>query len=334
MPVNLNELTPLQWRPARADDLPDVFALFSAIAAFDDTSQRWSLEELRDRYATVNAAEDADGPMMLGFDGASLVAAGWCTVIRGPEPSVRLDGAVHPAYRHQGIGRALLRWQQADACAWRDRHNPGEGLRMLGFSDAALTGKRHLYLRLGLAPVRWFIDMVCHFPPPRQVAAFLRTPALGVRFSTLTPDLVEAARDAHNEAFAERFGSRPLGQQEWATSLDRESSRPDLSWVAIDELGRVVGYALNSVVQTGHTHGLGWTDRLGVRPSHRGRSIARILLARSLDSFRQAGLEAGGVGLDSVDGGGTELYRALGYEATDTIIQYELVDTSTTKGSV
>lgn len=334
LPVNLNDLTPLHWRQARADDLSDVFALFSAIASFDDTSHRWTLEELQDRYAAISEPVAADGPMMLGYDGSSLVAAGWCTVVRGTATDIRLDGAVHPAYRHQGIGRALLRWQQTEARAWRDRHAEGQSLRMLGFSDASLTGKRHLYRRLELEPVRWFLDMVCHFPTPPQVAAYLRTPSLGVRFSPLTPDLVEATRDAHNEAFAERFGSQALGQREWAASLNREGARPDLSWVAIDEFGRVVGYALNSVVQTPGSHGLGWTDRLGVRPSHRGRSIARILLARSLRSFREDGLEAGGVGMDSVDGGGTGLYRSLGYEATDTIIQYELVDPSTTKGSV
>lgn len=331
MSGNLNDLTPLQWRPARADDLPEIFGLLSAISAFDDTSQRWTLQELQDRHSSASAA---GGPMMLGFDEASLVAAGWNTVVPGSDASIRLDGAVHPAYRHQGIGRALLRWQQTAACDWRDAHAPERTVRMLGFSDATLTGKRHLYRRLGLRPTRWFIDMMCHFPPSSRVAAYVRTPALGIRFSPLTPDLVETTRDAHNEAFAERFGSQALGPQAWAASLDREGARADLSWVAIDEMGRVVGYALNSVVQTSGSHGLGWTDRLGVRPSHRGRSIARILLARSLDSFRRAGLEAGGLGLDSVDGGGTDLYRSLGYEATDTIIQYQLVDASTTKGSV
>lgn len=335
LPVKLNDLTPLQWRPASAEDLPEVFALFSAISSFDETSQNWSLDELRDWHTDSMAnAEVAAGPMMLGYDETSLVAAGWCTVIRAAEATVRLDGAVHPAYRHQGIGRALLRWQQEAARGWRDRHAAGRSLRMLGYSDEALVGKRHLYLRLGLHPRCWFIDMVCQFPPPPRVAAYLRTPALGIRFITLTPDLVEATRDAHNEAFAQRFGSHALGAQEWAASLARAEARPDLSWVALDEVGRVIGYALNSVVKDNGARGPGWTDRLGVRPAYRGRSIARILLARSLDSFRRAGLAAGGVGLDSVDGGGTDLYRSLGYQATDTIIQFELVDPSTTKGSV
>jgi mycothiol synthase len=335
LPVNLNDLTPLEWRPARTDDLPEVFGLLTAIATFDDASQRWSLEELQDWYAgshpgmKSNAGPGvenrADAPMMLGFDENSLVAAGWNTVVGC---AVRLDGAVHPAYRHQGIGRALLRWQQAVAHSWQASHAPGQSVRMLGFSDATLTGKRHLYERHGLRPTRWFIDMLCQFPPPQRAVDYAVTPALGIRFSTLTADLVEATRDAHNEAFAERFGSQALGTEEWAASLNRDGACAELSWVAVDEFGRVIGYALNSVVQHPGAPGLGWTDRLGVRPSHRGRNIARILLARSLDSFHRAGLEAGGIGLDSVDGRGTDLYRLLGYEATDTIIQYELVDPS------
>lgn len=331
MSVNLNHLTPLQWRTARADDLPDLFGWLSAISAFDDTSPRWGPEELQQRYA--RSAEAEGGEMMLGFDGESLVAVGWNTVIRGEDAGVRLSGCVHPAFRDQGIGRALLGWQQHRARAWHAAHAPEHDLRMVGFADAQMTGKRNLYERSGLRPTRWFIDMLCHFPFPERVAEYVLTPALGVDFRPFTPEVVEATRAAHNEAFADRFGSRALGSQEWAASLARESARSDLSWVATDEFDRVVGYALNSVVQTPGMPDLGWTDRLGVRPAHRGRNIARILLARSLDSFRHAALEAGGVGLDSVDGGGTWLYRSLGYEATDTIIQYELVESSTMEGT-
>ena len=334
MSVNLNDLTPLEWRRALTDDLPELFGLLAAIATFDDASQRWSLEELRERHAAGAEENGAGSPIMVGFDETSPVAVGWNTSIPGSDPGVRLDGAVHPAYRHQGIGRALLRWQMAVARASHARSAPGQDLRMLGFSDATLTGKRHLYEWQGLSPTRWFIDMMCRFPPARPVAEYLATPALGIDFRPLVPELVEATRAAHNEAFAARFGSRELGPEDWAASLRRDGARADLSWLAVDEYGRVVGYALNSELRQSGTSGLGWTDRLGVRPSHRGRSIARILLARSLASFHQAGLEGGGIGLDSVDGRGTDLYRLFGYEATDTIIQYELVDPSVTKGGV
>lgn len=322
--MNLGDPTHLEWRTAHSDDLSDLFEMLLAISSFDDTSQRWSLEELQEGYARSSDSDDES--MLLGFDGPSLVAAGWNTTISGVDTTIRLDGAVHPAFRHQGIGRALFRWQLDRARNLHQRIEPESRLRLLGFADADTPGKRNLYHRFGLRPIRWFIDMVCTFPAPEQVDNFVKTPALGIRFTPLTLDLIEPTRDAHNEVFADRFGAQGVSPEEWAASLAREGARPELSWIAVDEFDRVVGYALNSVLQVPGMPGLGWTDRLGVRLSHRGRNIARILLARSLDSFRREGLESGGVGMDSVDGGGTELYRSLGYQATDTIIQYELLE--------
>lgn len=321
MTHSLDEVTPLRWRAAVREDLPEVHSLLSAISAFDDTTQRWGPDDLHDWYAATG--ELASDFIVVGFEGSSMVAVGWDAVGEAPN-TVRLDGAVHPAFRHQGIGRALLRWQLDRARDWFVAYG-GEGhLRHLAFTDAKLSNKRGLLEHAGLRPTRWLIDMVCSFPLPSRVAEFVVTPVLGIRFEPFGEGWIEPCRLAHNEVFAERWGSSEVGPDAWAASLAGEDARPGLSWVAVDEAEQVVGYALNSAAEEPGGPRVGWTDRLGVRPAQRGRNIARVLLARSLDAFRRAGMDAGGVGLDSVDGGGTELYRSLGYNATDTIIQYEL----------
>lgn len=324
MSHSLNDVTPLRWRSGEAADLAEVHALLSAIAAFDDTTQRWGPEDLPAWF-------EASGPLAsdliaLGYERSSMVAVGWLTVAEVPD-TVRLDCAVHPAFRHQGIGRALLDWQLRRARDWfLATESPGP-LRLVAFSDASMSNKRSLLTHQGFAPTRWLIDMVCPFPTSGRVAEFVVTPVLGVRFEQFGPEWVEPTREAHNEAFAHRWGSEEVDAEAWAASLAVDHARPDLSWVAVDQWNTVVGYALNSSTDDLGGPALGWTDRLGVRPAQRGRNIARVLLARSLDSFRRAGMDAGGVGLDSVDGGGTSLYRSLGYEPTDTIIQYERLET-------
>lgn len=321
---SLTEVTPLDWRSPCPRDLDEVYALLAAISAFDDTPCRWTPNDLPQWYA-------ASGPlaselMVLGFEGHSLVAVGW-DIMGETEGTVRIDGAVHPAFRHQGIGRQLLRWQLDRARDWFLAWEEGHTLRIVAFSDASTTNKRSMFHHQGLTPTRWLIDMVCRFPASSRVADFVSTPVLGVRFEQFGPQWIEPTRQAHNDVFADRWGSEAVSHQAWAASLEAEHARPDLSWVAVDEWGSVVGYALNSATEGFGEPGLGWTDRLGVRRAQRGRNIARVLLARSLDSFRRAGLDAGGVGLDSVDGGGTSLYLALGYEATDTVIQFERSET-------
>lgn len=321
MTHSLDDVSPLRWRAAGRDDLPEIHSLLSAVAAFDDTTLRWGADDMHDWYASTG--ELASDLIVIGYEGSTLVAVGWSTVGEMPG-TVRLDGAVHPAFRHQGIGRALLTWQLDRARDWFLAFGDAPELRHLAFSDASMTNKRALFEHAGLRPTRWLIDMICHFPFTTRVAEFVITPVLGVRFEQLSERWIEPTREAHNAAFADRWGARAVGPEDWIASLGVEHSRPELSWIAIDELDRVVGYALNSAACEPGGPNLGWTDRLGVRPEQRGRNIARVLLARSLDSFRRAGMDAGGVGMDSVDGGGTGLYRSLGYEATDTIIQYEL----------
>lgn len=317
---SLTEVTPLRWRNARPEDLGEVYSLLSAVAAFDDTPCRWTPEDLPEWYA--GAGELASEFMVLGFEGASLVSVGWN--INGEIPdTVRIDGAVHPAFRHQGIGRSLVAWQLDRARDWFLAWGQGSTVRIVAFSDAAMSNKRSLFTHQGLTPTRWLIDMVCQFPAPGSVADFVVTPVLGIHFVEFGPEWVEPTRQAHNEAFAFRWGSREVSPDDWAASLRADHARPDLSWVAVDDWGTVMGYALNSATWEFDGPRLGWTDRLGVRPAQRGRNIARILLARSLDAFRRAGMDAGGVGMDSVDGGGTPLYQSLGYRATDTIIQFE-----------
>ncbi|MDO5682193.1 MAG: GNAT family N-acetyltransferase [Propionibacteriaceae bacterium] len=324
MSHSLNDVTPLRWRPGQDKDLVEVQALVAAIAAFDDTSQRVSLDELEAWFETSGPL--APDLMALGYEGSSMVAVGWLTV-SGAEPTVRLDGAVHPAFRHQGIGRALLRWQIHRARDWFVASEATGPLRMVAFSDASMSNKRSLFTNQGFEPSRWLIDMICPFPTGQRVAEFVATPVLGVRFEPFGPRWMEATRQAHNEAFADRWGSREVDPHTWAESLARAHARPDLSWVAVDQWDTVVGYALNSASDELGGPALGWTDRIGVRPAQRGRNIARVLLARSLDSFRRAGMDAGGVGLDSVDGRGTALYQSLGYEPVDTIIQYQRIET-------
>lgn len=320
MTHGLDEVTPLRWRAADLADLPEIHSLLTAVSAFDDTSQRWGPEELQEWYAATG--ELASDLIVIGFEGASMVAVGW-NVTETPG-TIRLDGAVHPAFRHQGIGRRLFHWQLDRARDWFLAFSDAPELCHLAFSDAPMTNKRSLFEHAGLRATRWLIDMVCLFPPTSRVAEFVLTPVLGVRFEPFSDRWVERTREAHNVAFADRWGAEPVGPEAWVASLAVEHARPELSWIAIDESDRVVGYALNSSTSEPGGQSLGWTDRLGVRPEQRGRNIARVLLARSLDSFRRAGMDAGGVGLDSVDGGGTTLYRSLGYQPTDTIIQYEL----------
>nr|WP_239579034.1 GNAT family N-acetyltransferase [Microlunatus panaciterrae] len=153
----------------------------------------------------------------------------------------------------------------------------------------------------------------------------------GVTIVPFSDELSEGVRRAHNEAFADHWGSQPVDRTRWQEQLVRADARPEWSWVALDgETGEVTGYAMNAAYRQdwdAQGYSEGWTDRLGVRRAWRGRGIARALLCASMRSFADAGLEAAGLGVDSDNPTGAfQLYESLGYRAGETIVMHALTE--------
>jgi mycothiol synthase len=256
-----------------------------------------------------------------------LLAYGW----NHPQPDdvgprrVHAQGGVHPSSRGRGAGHTVLGWQLEAARQWHRRTWTEDAgpLWVVAYADEEQSAQRSLYERFEMAPLRWYADMLRTFtdPPPTH-----EDPP-GIRIVPLNRKRFEAVRLAHNEAFADHWGSREVDQAGWEEQLTRPQSRLSWSWVALaEETSEVVGYATNAAYEDdwpdlGFSEG--WTDRLGVRPAWRGRGIAPALLVASMRSFADAGLEAAGIGVDSDSPNRAfEMYEELGYRSTHTVVMY------------
>lgn len=321
-----NDQRGLVWQPIRRSDVDELSRLLTAIEHLDEPSERHSIDELYEQLEEADTDPEAES--IIGRDsGGTLVAYGWNhPLLSDVHPRrVHVTGGVHPGWRRQGIGHALFDWQLQRAREWHDQtRRPGFGpLRVVCTVDTKLDHTRELYEQFGLEPVRWFADMTLRFdgPPPD-----FPTPP-GIRLVPLSRKLFEAVRRAHNEAFADHWGSQPIDATRWAEQLARSASRVSWSWVALEEgTSEVVGYATNSAYEqdwAGQGFSEGWTERLGVRSGWRGRGIAKALLGASMRSFAEAGLDAAGLGVDTDSPTGAfRLYESMGYRATDTNVMY------------
>ena len=326
--VRLAEVTGLDWSPLQYDDLEEVSGLLTAIEHFDDPEARHSLEELQETYASAHippSEQAAIGRLPAG----QVVAYGW-NLLSPSDVEVRrvfLTGGVHPGFRGRGIGRALLQWQMErgrryDRATRREGYGP---LQHTCFAEEDLGAHRELLAHAGFTPRRWSVDMSLIFGPA------LAEPTVpdGVDLVGFAPDDGDEVRRCHNECFAEKPGARPVDARTWQRSLDRSSFHPDWSWVARDRSsGRIIGYALNSGYESdwqAQGHSEGWTDFFGVLPSWRRRGVAVALLQRSMASFRRAGLDGAGLGVDFFDEtSGRALYERVGYTAGRTTMLYAL----------
>jgi mycothiol synthase len=316
----------LDWQPITRADLDDLDQLLVAIEQLDQPSERHTVAELSETFEAADADPGNDSILVRDPSG-TLVGYGW----NHPSTSdvdprrVHLQGGIHPDWRRQGLGRLLLDWQIEASRQWyRTNWQDGFGpLRLIGYVNEDLDGQRRLYESAGLRPIRWYADMTMRFDGPLPVLA---TPA-GVRIVPLTRDRFEAVRQAHNEAFADHWGSQPVDAVRWEEQLARSSFRLSWSWVAlVEETSEVVGYATNSAYEQDWAEqgfSEGWTDRLGVRAAWRRRGVAQALLTASMRSFADAGMAAAGLGVDSDNPcRAFELYEGLGYRSTNTLVMY------------
>ena len=315
----------LTWRPITVADLPGWLALQQAIEHADDAAERNTEEELRDELVGTswkNPEEDS----LLGVDEAGAPRAfGLVDVRPGDTRTVRAFcwGGVHPDWRRRGVGRAVLRWQEAVARVKIAAAGKGVPGRILLNAEEHMEDRRRLAVAAGVTAVRWYVDM--SRPLGGQPVPEPSEPP-GLRIVPFSPELSEAVRIAHNESFADHWGSEPRSQEDWEVmTVGRGTFRPSWSFVALDG-DDVAGYTLASAYEQdwdpqGYTSG--WTDLLGVRPAWRRRGIAPALLAASMRAFADAGIERADIGVDSENASGAlGLYTRLGYVPQHRSVAY------------
>lgn len=136
-----------------------------------------------------------------------------------------------------------------------------------------------------------------------------------------------AATDDKNEAFGDHWGSTPTGAGAWASWLNEQAVRLDLSFVAVAE-GRPMGYSVNlhySADEQLTARRDGWIGSLGVLRPWRRRGVATALIERSLHAFAAAGFTHAMIGVDSANpSGAAGLYRKLGFEPWVRSVTHEI----------
>lgn len=321
----------LEWSSLEESDLGQLAELRMALEYFDDPVQRLGLPELREHFHAPGANPGMDA--VVGRDkGGTIVAYGW-NHLHGSdvgEPQIWLDGGVHPAWRHQHIGRGIVEWQVARGQEWLDEahaQDPAVCHVMLSrYVDEKFDGYARMIEGVGFTPRRWYFDMHAQFSDEWGHSQLPPVPPTdGIQLQPFHPELSEAVRRAHNEAFAEVPGVHAVSRAAWEHSMRRHAARPQWSWVAT-MAGEVVGYVMNCAnVQDWDSLGYqeGWTDRLGVRPAWRGHNLGPALLIASMRSFLDAGLGGAGLGVDTINPeGALDLFESVGYESEEMVVLY------------
>lgn len=319
------EFPGLRWRPATATDVPAWAALIARTALVE--TPVWYEREADLQQQVESRKNPPAENTVLGLDNDGVPRA-YARISRNPgAEKAHGFGCVDPGWQRRGIGRALLGWLE-ERTRRRFAGNPADDGAQTPLLRIHTEQQHHHQARLlassGYTVVRYFNEM--HRPLDQPLPANV-LPG-GLELARMAPDLHEAVRRAHNEAFRDHWGSEPRDEESWNFTVNHPQARPDLSAVVLDSATRqVAGYQLAShdsdvAAQRGIREG--YTELLGVRREYRGRGIAQALLAEAMRRFTAAGMDVASLDVDSENPtGALALYTRMGYRAVNTSMAWD-----------
>lgn len=225
----LDELPGISWQPFEREDLPAIAEFCTECEMYDQNPERTRLADLEEFWDSPRSVPEED--TLVGFDtDGRVVATAWAGCNRAVTEGrrVRLNGAVHPNRRGEGIGTAVLQWELAHGLDWdtATRHDEYGALVMRMFVPTEQADVRDLATRHGLATERYFFEM------SRRLDGLAAVPDLdGVRLSDWDVERNDEVHRVMDEAFGEHWGTptrpRRCGRK---TSTHTRSARRGLCW--------------------------------------------------------------------------------------------------------
>lgn len=299
-------------------DIDSLAALITAAEAVDEGIERPGAEITADLAGAL--ADLKRTGWLAQIDSGQIVGYNYGEASSGADANFWLRGAVHPAWRGQGVGsevvrRSLLEMQQQSSGtvwinAWAYQHD---------------KPRCRLWSRLGLRPDHIYHEFEI---PAAQVSAVPPLPP-GVVIRPWDNRHCEAAAALRNQAFACNWGYQPTTAETLRRRFQTARYEPGFSFTAWQQLPS------GEEQMVGVVHAcLGWTRRLrranegevvwlAVAKAERGSGIGRALMLTAMTALRQAGVGFISLGADChADQPTIGLWPQLGFTLRKAVIDY------------
>ncbi len=314
------------WKAIDVADVDQWLALLKRMAAVDKPDWIEAREDLEHSLSSSKNNPELD--TVLGVD-AEGVARAFALVTRNPDSALlHGSGGVDPQWRGQGIGTALLEWQEARSAERLAEDGVTEG-RLRTYVEERNASQHSLFAADGGEIVRYFTEMT------RPLGEELPDVPLseGFEFVTFSDEISDAVRQAHNDAFRDHWGSEPRDEESWLFTTSHPEFKPTWSVAVVDtSSGEIAAYQMASYdPASAERVGVreGYTELLGVRRQWRGHRLAPALLAEAMRRFATDGMDNAGLGVDTENpSGALGLYERLGYVATQRSLVFDRVITA------
>ena len=218
----------IELRPITPEDLPQVHGVMRRSEVEDNEPLVTQFDEVVSEYEAPFFDPESDSRLAVDRDGRVVAwAKVWYRPSTEREHRAYLFGGVDPEWRRRGVGTAVFDWQLQRGRQLVTEAEPDLPRAVRTNSWDWLEDAIALYERFGLEPVRYndVLSRSLAEPIPPNADRWLPTGAVGEVDS-------ERVRQAHNEAFADHWGSTPIPRESWDHMNGESDFRPDLSFVA------------------------------------------------------------------------------------------------------
>ena len=307
-----------------SEDLPDMLTLNNMVKEVDQTGEVETLEQLAHHYNHLKNCDPYRDVILSELDG-KLIAycrVSWVKEEDGPY-LYRSFGNIHPDFRREGLGKALLAYNQNRLREIAEENDhPSHAPRFFErWSGNTMPGTTALLEKEGYQAERYFFEMVR--PIEKSIPEAPMPEGLEVR--PVKKENFRAIWEASDEAFRDHWGHVAGTEEDYQRFLNDPDNEPELWKVAWDG-DQVAGMVLNCFFEEEDkkfNRKRGWTDPICVRRPWRRRGLASSLIAQSIHMFREMGFTDTALGVDTDNpSGALNLYKRMGYENTKTWISY------------
>lgn len=247
-----------------------------------------------------------DGERLIGY-----ITTYWRQQLEG-ERLYRHYGFVHPDYRRQGIGTALLAHAEKRGCQVARTHPSEIPKAYMVYINDLVRDRIALITKAGYEPVRYFYSMARLLEQPIKQVPMPE----GLEVRPVNPDHYRQVFAALDEAFEDHWGHITLTEadiQEW---MESPYFQPE-HWMVAWDGDEVAGMVLNFIDHTENERFnrlRGYTEDICVRRPYRRLGLASSLLTQSLQLHKDLGLEEACLGVDTDNpSGALQLYQRVGF---------------------